>query len=380
MTSSTTIAEITRLDLQALQTPPAAFITNVKHPASYNWIEASQPTIAIPGSPALWSALAGPQQLKKDSDFIYIAQNAARHPDSPLEPLFCALYVEHPAFDIRSVDLVTDRNNIRKLLSFVNPGSSRNGLEPFTIHVEVNKKTAIFSRKETATAEFIGPNDFKGYGHAFEKAYTTNQGTGSTGHHRIISYRFGDLNCIVRYETDGYVADTRSLHSHGGKTAESDGLSSMLASLSLSPTNGLLTHTTTPAPSKLTIKTEGQAVPLESTIEIKTRVAHKPLAIQDVAPQLWISQTPKLVRAYHNRGTFQDPEVEDVAADIKKGEEANQADLRKLAALINRILNVLRGKGGHAMVKYERGKEDKLVVYNVDGGIMLPRDWFEMGR
>ncbi|OBT84098.1 hypothetical protein VE02_07019 [Pseudogymnoascus sp. 03VT05] len=100
------------------------------------------------------------------------------------------------------VEDLTDRNNIRKLLSFINPSMTRNGLETFTINIEVTKNTAIFWRDETATHEFIGPDEFKGYGHEFEKAYTTRQIGASTGHHRIITYRFGGLNFIVRHETD----------------------------------------------------------------------------------------------------------------------------------------------------------------------------------
>lgn len=371
--ASNTIAEISRLDLQNLRTPPVASITGVKHLSSYNWIEAPTPTIAVPGSPHLWSAPRFPRQLKKDSGLIYIAQNAARHPDSPLEPLFRALYIANPLFDIRSIDVVTDRNNIRKLLSFINPGSTRNGLETFTINIEVTKNTAIFSREETATQEFIGPHEFRGFGHEFERVYTTSQISGSTGHHRIISYRFGDLDFIVRHETDGYVdADTR-IPSSNSKEPENDSLSSMLGSLSLSPTNR--PPNTTLAGSKLTIKEEGRAVPLGSTLEIKTRVFHKPLKIQEVAPQLWVSQTPKLVRAYHNKGTFQGPKIEDVAAEIRRWEEGNQRDLRKLAALISKILNVVKGCGGNAIVKYNE-KRDKLVVRKVDGKKMLPKDLY----
>ncbi|KFZ25509.1 hypothetical protein V502_00013 [Pseudogymnoascus sp. VKM F-4520 (FW-2644)] len=322
----TTIAQISRLKLQDLSAPLVATITDVKQLSSYNWIEAPSPTIAVPGTPPLWSAPSGPRQLKKDSGLIYIAQNAARHPDSPLEPLFRALCITNPSFDIRSIDVVTDRNNIRKLLSFINPSMTRNGLETFTINIEVTKNTAIFCRDETATQEFIGPDEFKGYGREFEKAYTTRQIGASTGHHRIITYRFGGLNFIVRHETDGYVDTDTRIPSSSSKDPKSDSLSSMLGSLSLSPTNGL--PITTPA-SKLTIKEEGQTISLESTLELKTRVAHKRIKIQEVAPQLWISQTPKLVRAYHNRGTFPVPEVENVAADIKTWEEGNQRDLRK---------------------------------------------------
>ncbi|KFY50080.1 hypothetical protein V495_00358 [Pseudogymnoascus sp. VKM F-4514 (FW-929)] len=382
----TTIAQISRQKLQDLSTPPVATITDVKQLSSYNWIEAPSPTIAVPGTPPLWSAPSAPRRLKKDSGLIYIAQNAARHPDtrhpdSPLEPLFRALCVTNPSFDIRSIDVVTDRNNIRKLLSFINPSMTRNPLESFTINIEVTKNTAIFCRDETETHEFIGPNEFKGYGHEFEMAYTTSQIRASTGHHRVISYRFGGLNFIVRHETDGYVDDKKMSSSNAKgpesdslSSPESDSLSSMLGSLSLSPTNGL--QITTPG-SKLRIKEEGQMISLESTLELKTRVIHKRIEIREVAPQLWISQTPKLVRAYHQRGTFQVPEVEDVAADIKSWEEDNQRDLRKLAALISEIIVVVKGCGGNAIVKYDR-LGDKLVIWKVNRRKMLPKDLYSI--
>ena len=349
-----------------------ASITYVQHLSSYNWIEAPTPTIAIPGSPSLWSDPTGPRQLKRDSGLVYIAQNAARHPDSPLEPLFRALCTANPSFDICSVDIVTDRNNICKLLSFINPSSTRNGLEAFTINVEVAENTVIFSRAETATYEFIGPYEFKGFGHEFEKAYTTSQISGSTGHHRILSYRFSDLNFIVRHETDGYVAST-AIASPSKKELESDSLSSMLGSLSLS------SNSSPPNPtlhgSKLTIKEEGQVISLDSTLEIKTRVVHKPLDIHEVATQLWISQTPKLMRAYHSKGMFQIPKVEDVAALIQRWEDRNQTDLKKLAALIKNILKMVRGCGGSTIIKYNV-KGDKLVIRKCEGKKMLPQDLY----
>jgi hypothetical protein len=381
--TSTTIAQISRLDLQDLDTPSLASITDVKHLSSYNWIEAPTPTIAVPGCPPLWSPLKVPQRLQKDSGLIYIAQNAARHPDSPLEPLFRALYIANPSYDIRSIDVVTDRNNIRKLLSFINPGSTRNGLDTFTINIEITKNTAIFCRKEAATHEFIGPQEFRGYGHEFEKANTTNQISGSTGHHRIISYRFGDLNLIVRHETDGYVMLDADIITPppNSKAQESDSLSSLLESLSLSSTNS--PPPTTPAGSRLTVREEGRVVPLESTMELKTRVSHKPLQLREVVPQLWVSQTPKLVRAYHTKGTFQVPEVEDVAVQVKRWEEGNQNDLRKLAALIGKILQLVKGCGGHAAVRYD-DKGDKLVIRKADGDAMLPKDlyskWDDVGN
>lgn len=346
-----------------------ALITDVKHLSSYNWIEASTPTIAVPGSPPLWSAPKCPKRLKKDSGLIYVAQNAARHPDSPLEPLFRALYTANPSFDIRSVDIVTDRNNIRKLLSIVNPRLSKGGLEPFAISVEIAGNTAIFCREEAVTHEIVGPNDFRGFGHEFEKAYTTEQISGSTGHHRIVSYRFGGLKFLVRHETDGYVGDHNEEPEH-------DRLSHMLGSLSLSSSNDHSSpHYTRSSGSKLTVKREGQVVPLESTLEIKTRVAHKPLQIHEVAPQLWISQTPKLVRAYHQRGTFEETAVEDVMAEVKKWEERHQEDLKKLAGLIRKIIEEVKERGGSAIVRCD-GQRGKLALQKSGGKKMLPKDLY----
>lgn len=52
---------------------------------------------------------------------------------------------------------------------------------------------------------FIGPDDLKSHGYKFEKAYTKDEVEASIGHHRIINYRLGGLNMIIRHETDGYV-------------------------------------------------------------------------------------------------------------------------------------------------------------------------------
>lgn len=373
--ASTNVYEISRLALQELETSASVSITDVEPLASYNWIEAPKatPTIAVPGTPALWSVPALSRRLKKDSGLVYIAQNAARHPESPLEPLFRALYTTCPSFDIRSTDVVTDRNNIRKLLSFIDPSSARDGLEAFTISVEVTKTTAIFCRNETKTVDYIGPHEFKGFGHEFEKAYTNTQISGSTGHHRIISYRFDDLKFIVRHEVDGYVDTDMEPSSSKAKDHTEESLASMLGGLSISPAKTSLGSI--PAGSKLVIKEEGQVVPLASTLEIKTRVLHKPLEIQQLAPQLWISQTPKLVRAYHQKGIFLTPVVEHVVAEIKSWEERKQKDLQKLAALIQKIIALVKKCEGKAVLKCDAAG-DKRVVCKAETKAMLPKDLY----
>ncbi|KAL8867991.1 MAG: hypothetical protein Q9174_005290 [Haloplaca sp. 1 TL-2023] len=368
---SSILAEISRLDLSEADTSSPISITNVKHLASYNWIEAPTPTIAVPGSPNLWSPPSGPRKLKADTGHLFIAQNAARHPDSPLEPLFRALYLAEPSFDIGSIDVVADRNNIRALLSFVDPNSMKEKKD-FTMSVETVKESAIFSREETKVEEFLGPGDFRGFGHNFEEAFTTSQIKGSTGHHRIISYRFGHLNFVVRHETDGYVAAKSGPSASKIHDTASDDLSNLLGSLALNPSTKVSTFT--PPGSKMTIKQEGHPVPLDLNLEIKTKSARNPFEMNHIIPQLWASHTLKLVKAPHMSGTFQHPQVEDIAVEIQKWEERNQTTLRKLAALIKRIVKVTKENGGRATVRHDLCKGKLFICEGNGGKKMLPED------
>jgi hypothetical protein len=363
---------VSRIDITELAPLPNASVTDVKHLASYNWIEAPTPTIAVPGLPPSWCEVNTPRQLKKDSGLVYIAQNAARHPESPLEPLFRALYIEDPSFDISSVDIVSDRNNIRKLLSFIEPDSSAHGVKSFTMRMEVVNEVVILHREETLTKEFIGPDDFRGYGHEFEKAYTTSEIPHSTGHHRIVSYRFGSLRFLIRHETDGYV-DIGAPTQLANEESASDDLSSLFESLSILQPRA--PHEATSAGSKLTVRKEGRKIALQSTLEIKTRVHHKPLSVADVAPQLWLSQTPKLVRAYHEKGRFKIPVVEDVTSALQKWERLNQQPLGRLAALLVKLIAAGR-RHKYSTIRYD-APSDRLHVEYDEGKKVLPADLYE---
>lgn len=364
---------VTRADVNKC---PHAFEARIRTPryvSSYNWIDVALPTIVVPGCPALWSPPNGPKKVQKDSGLVYIAQNAARHPDSPLEPLFRAVLIQDPTFDLTAIDVVTDRNNIRKLFAFVAKGQTGDILETFTINAEFVKDTLILCRNETATQEYIGPNEFRGFGHNYEKVYTKSQISESTGHYRIISYSFCGMNLVVRHETDGYVAAAPK----SGGTSEFGDLSSQLQALSLLSTEGASEKPV--GLTKLRLTRKGQEVPLESTLEIKTRAMKRPLSLSDVAPQLWVSQTPKLVRAYHQAGRFGTPVVEDVQPLVKEWEDQNQPILKKLGALLLKVRSVAR-QFGTAVIKYDDQK-DQLIISKGSGRAMLPADvyakWFE---
>lgn len=90
---------------------------------------------------------------------------------------------------------------------------------------------------------------------------------------------------------------------------------------------------------------------MRSTLEIKTRVHHKPLPLADVTPQLWIAQTPKLVRAYHERGIFEVPVVEDVTSDVQRWEKRSQQPLDRLATLLVRLIATVK-RHEYSTVRY----------------------------
>ncbi|KAK8035839.1 hypothetical protein PG991_001912 [Apiospora marii] len=344
-------ATINRRDLEEGQAP--ATISDAQHLSSYSWIDCPEPTIAVPGIPPKWQPPKTRRRLPKDSGLRYIAQNAARHPDSPMEPLFRALCEADPTFDVRGIDVVTDRNNMRKLLSFIDPTSDRYGMESFIIHAELaGGKTVILSRVEPQTHEFIGRNKFKGHGHEFEKAYTTCEIPNSTGHHRIIRYCFGGLSYVVRFEVDAYV--------DAGDPVDEKPLADLKYD------------------SRLTVRKQGRIIPSESTLEIKTRVAHKPMTISDLASQLWSSQTPKLVRAYHHNGLFgKEAHVQDVAYEIAGWERAQQPQLKKLAALMTKLTDLVKGFGGSCLIRCSsEGAEELVLQKTEDGKPMLPSDLY----
>lgn len=207
---------------------------------------------------------------------------------------------------------------------------------------------------EIKTTEFI--QGFRGFSHNFEKAYTKRQ-IGSTGHHRIVSYHFGDMKCIVRHETDGYIDNKTGSVAVTGAAEVTDSLSDMLGTLSLSKSDDTASYL--PA---IIVKTDGRAVDLSSTQEIKTRAAGRELDMVEVASQLWISQTPNLVVGCHRKGVFDDVRLRNMKQDICNWEVTNQNALRNLACLMKKIITVVKRSGGrNAVVKYDGGTKLRIV-------------------
>lgn len=108
-------------------------------------------------------------------------------PGRPLLPLVAAVN-EQQIFspeDWKTVDFVTDRNGLRKLLRWINTASGRD----FRIDTQlVGEKTVVLNRWEPNTTAYMNGSS---YGFNFEKAATIPMPPAtrrSDGHHRIVTY------------------------------------------------------------------------------------------------------------------------------------------------------------------------------------------------
>ncbi|KAG6049240.1 hypothetical protein E4U39_006335 [Claviceps sp. Clav50 group G5] len=363
-----TIETITRSGLQDLKLSDDACITDVKSVSSYSWIEAPTPTIAVPGSPSLWSPPAVRIQPPKDSGIYNIGENARRIPSSPMAPLFRALFTTNPSFDLRSIDVISDRHNIRKLLSFVDPVSDRDKGESFTIKLELVRNTLLMCRSETNVSHSMGPYSFRGYGHEFEKVCTVKGILSSTSHHRIISYDFCGLKFMIRHEIVAYVSP------------ETDAIARLETGIPPDPecqvSLGNKVSKAKRDPDMVTIMLRGKTIPLMSTLDIKTRSLTRPERFAEVAPKLWVSQTPKFVQAFHLRGQFGTPGVRDVRAGIREWERDNQKNLRTLGALIGKIITVMKECEGRAILRYDVSSASLIISRDEGDSGMLPADLY----
>lgn len=94
---------------------------------------------------------------------MYLDENKARCSKYPLEPLFRSIYFLNPEFDPNSIDVVTDRKNLRELLKIV----CGNSVHDFRIDLELVGETLLFTRWGKVARSYS--NDSNGYGHEFEK-------------------------------------------------------------------------------------------------------------------------------------------------------------------------------------------------------------------
>jgi len=144
-----------------------------------------QDTDSIAGSPPEWNGRGAPFTLSPESRVQMVDQNGYRMQDSsPYIPVFAAVDALRTKVDWSSLDIITDRNALRKLMRWI--GGTADKEFRFDLDL-LGENTALLTRWEKRFREVP---KYETYGFTFEEE-TTNavQGCGdSTGHYRVVKY------------------------------------------------------------------------------------------------------------------------------------------------------------------------------------------------
>lgn len=290
-----------------------------------------------PGKPPAWTPLSKPIKLREDDGNYFRDQNAARYPAHPLEPAVRAILTSQPDFPSSSIDLFACGSTLGNLLRFV-----RKIDKTFRILVEVVGDTVFFLRRENSPTELIP--DVRGFGHTFPEAYTTWEVDvkGSESHQRILQYKFAGLDCLVRFEADGYHKNLVPGDREGqGSSAEDNSLDSLVSSLGDSTISAYPSGSDRP----LNVIRGGQPIPQSAVFDLKTRSIYKKeqSILDDVLPRLWVAQIPNFILAYHSSGLFEQIQTRDMRAEVQRWERENEDTLRRFAALLRKLVDFARG-------------------------------------
>lgn len=219
----------------------------------------------------------------------------------------------------------------------------------FRILVEMVDKTIFFVRRENSPTELI--KGVRGFGHTFPEAYTNWNPDikQSSSHQRLVRYKFGGLNLLVRFEADGYlpVPQKKASRSSTTRTKSNDNFS--VGDLTKSFNVGIEERSiiTPSGNDQLIVNQGGESVMDGQIFDLKTRSVWKKNQdlLNEEIPRLWVAQIANFVAAYHEKGIFK-PEnisIRDVRDDVAKWEKDHNTVLAQLAALLNDL--VLRARG-----------------------------------
>lgn len=326
----------------------------------------------ILGEPPKWTPLSDPRTLPEDNGTYYRDRNAAQYPTHPLEPMVQAILIDKPEFPVTDVDIIGCNNTMGHLLRF-----ARGAGDPFRMLVQVLGKTVFFIRRENSPTETIP--GIRGYGHTFPEAYTTwNENVGeSKSHHRVVRYKFADMQCLIRFEPDGFlpdlVTDTEETEEEPVPDPQEESINAEegLPSIEEITLSDDPSPATKMAPQQLEIAMQGRRIPQCAVFDLKTRSRSKRGAnvLAEELPRLWLTQTPNFILAHHTDGQFKHIRVRDARDDVKQWEETEQLTLRKFASLLQMIVSFVRSLE-NGRLEIEREESAQVLNLRAQGGVV----------
>ncbi|KAL9584331.1 MAG: hypothetical protein Q9212_002191 [Teloschistes hypoglaucus] len=353
-----------------------ARITHCTDVASFNWLDRDEPTILIPGAPPAWTPLDKPRKLEEDKGDYFRDPNAARYPSYPLEPAVRTLLTEHGDLETQKIDLFACSSTVGSLLRFV-----RQVDKPFRFFVEVVGNTVFFNRHENSPTQLI--HGVKGYGHTFPEAYTTwdAEVSGSASHQRLLRYNLAGLDCILRFESDGYLQSmvpgevdppAAGRGQQIGEREKENDLASIMERTKVSSSQ-VVGEQYNKGP--LRIEQSGRRIPQDAMFDLKTRGAWRKdfNVLEDELPRYWVAQIPNFILARHKSGRFDDIEVHHIRDDVQRWQEENQQDLKRLVWFLREIIAAAKArKDGKLEVRCKSVDLLELREHDTDEHDVLP--------
>ncbi|KAL8633437.1 hypothetical protein Q9189_000782 [Teloschistes chrysophthalmus] len=299
------------------------------------------------GAPPAWTPLDEPRRLEEDKGDYFRDPNAARFPSYPLEPAVRTLLTEHGDLETQEVDLFACSSTVGSLLRFV-----RRVDKPFRFFVEAVGNTVFFNRHEKSPTQLI--HGVKGYGHTFPEAYTTwdAEVSGSASHQRLLRYHLAGLDCVLRFECDGYLQSLvpgevdPPAADRGQQIGEREKEHDLASIMERTKVSSSLVVGEQHRKGSLRIEQSGRRIPQDAVFDLKTRGAwRKDLSVlEDELPRYWVAQIPSFILARHKTGLFEDIEVHHIRDDVQKWQEENQKDLKRLVWFLREIIAAAKGR------------------------------------
>ncbi|KAH7016982.1 hypothetical protein EDB80DRAFT_703938 [Ilyonectria destructans] len=332
---------------------------------AYSWVKESSPTVYVPGDPPRFISTQVPFSIPRDSKEHFTDRGTFQLPKYTFEVVFRAMEVMNPDYRFDDVDVLIDRNSLRKLLDFVRGNYSN----MFRINMFIVHNTLVVEMWEAMTKMISQGSQNTGWGHNFEKAIT-RPGPGMEDHAehgRVLRYDFGGLRCAVRFEVDASYGDSgaeapgEGQSSPGNTVMEANDLSEALGTLKIQepPTDPKVKGL-----SQIRVISRGSGIPHIAAAEIKSMKCLKSPGL--MMPQLWFGRTQNLIRGVHSEGVFHNIQISSVEEDLRRweAEDQNQIPLRKVAALLSQLRDIVKKSKQRACVAvYEKSPNPVLQVF-----------------
>ncbi|KDN60491.1 hypothetical protein CSUB01_11571 [Colletotrichum sublineola] len=290
------------------------------------------------GFAAIWQDVPLPFTLPKDKGAYFVDQNAERVPEFPFEPLFRATATMNQSFRFDDVDVLVNRNSLRKLLDFC----AGRRQDSFRFNLHLIHRTLVIERCEKNARKLVMGSQDSGWGRNFERLYTKYPPglEDSASHHRALRYQLGELVCVVRFEVDAC---------YGASSEAAGGPGSLTSAMNqLSVSDRTVDNTAA-------IESPTRRAPMAQATAAEIKTASKKRSLGAYLPQVWFGRTPWLIVGRHTSGSFEELKITNIEAQFVDWESRHQTELRMLVAVLAQLRKSVKENGGkHCVAVYEK--------------------------